>query len=52
MKKGENIGEIVDPLTGALLEEVLSPVTGVLFTLREYPVVYEGSLVGRILERD
>ncbi|MCI5951847.1 MAG: M14 family metallopeptidase [Anaerostipes sp.] len=52
VKKGEKIGEIVDPLTGALLEEVLSPVTGVLFTLREYPVVYEGSLVGRILERD
>lgn len=52
VKKGQKIGEIVNPLSGELLEEVISPVTGLLFTLREYPVVYEGALVGRILERD
>jgi hypothetical protein len=27
---------------------VLSPVDGTLFTLREYPLVYEGSLLARI----
>lgn len=52
VKKGQKIGEIVNPLTGELLEEVTSPVNGVLFTLREFPVVYEGSLLGRILERE
>ena len=30
--------------------EVRSPVEGVLFTLREYPLVYEGSLLARIME--
>jgi hypothetical protein len=28
---------------------VCSPVDGVLFTLREYPAVYEGSLMARIM---
>ena len=46
--KGECIGKIVDPLTGDVMQEVLSPVHGLLFTLRAYPVVYEGSLLARI----
>ncbi|MDO4170664.1 MAG: M14 family metallopeptidase [Lachnospiraceae bacterium] len=52
VKAGQKIGEIVNPLTGELLEEVVSPDTGLLFTLREYPVVYEGSLLGRVLSMD
>ncbi|NPA54610.1 MAG: succinylglutamate desuccinylase [Aquificae bacterium] len=48
VKKGQILGKIVSSLTGKILETVLSPVDGLLFTLREYPVVYEGSLIGRI----
>lgn len=48
--KGQKIGEVVNPLTGQVVEEVLSPCTGLVFTLREYPLVNEGSLLGRILE--
>ena len=48
IKKDEKIGEIVNPLTGTVLSEIMSPSDGVLFTLREYPVVYEGSLIARI----
>lgn len=51
IEKGALVGEILDPLEGEVLEEVYSPVSGILFTLREYPVVDEGSLVARILER-
>lgn len=46
--KGESIGEIVDPLTGTVLSDVVSPVDGFLFTIRAYPIVYEGSLMARI----
>lgn len=49
LKKGEVVGKIIDPLTGSVLEEFKSPVDGLLFTIREYPVVYEGSLIARIL---
>lgn len=49
--KGELIGEIVNPLTGEEPEPVVSPVNGIVFTLREYPVVYAGSLLARILGR-
>lgn len=44
------LGVIVSPHHGAVLSEVRSPVDGVLFTLREYPIVYEGSLMARIME--
>lgn len=50
VKKGQKIGEVVNPLTGKVEEEVFSPCTGLVFTLREYPLVNEGSLLGRILE--
>jgi len=48
--KGEKLGEIIDPLSGTIQETIMSPCNGLLFTIREYPVVYEGSLLARILE--
>lgn len=50
LKKGDLVGEIVNPLTGELLDRVVSEADGLLFTIREYPVVDEGSLLARILE--
>ena len=48
VKQGQSIGKIVDPLTGQVLSDVTSPVDGFLFTIRAYPIVYEGSLMARI----
>lgn len=48
----EKIGEIVNPLTGEMIAEVKSPSSGWLFTIREYPIVSEGSLLGRILKEE
>lgn len=50
--KGEEIGCIVNPLTGEVLQEVTATVHGLLFTLRAYPVVYQGSLLARIHQLD
>lgn len=52
LKKGDLIGRIIDPLHGKVLDEVKSPVDGILFTIREYPVVDEGSLIGRLLRKE
>lgn len=49
IKKDDVVGKIIDPLTGTVLEEFKSPVDGLIFTIREYPIVYEGSLIARIL---
>lgn len=38
-------------MRGEVLDEVKAPADGMLFTIREYPVVDEGSLMGRILKR-
>ena len=47
--QGEEIGQIVEPLTGEILSRVISPCEGFLFTIRAYPIVYEGSLMARIM---
>lgn len=52
LKKGDEIGWIIDPLHGTILEKILSPVDGILFTIREYPIVNAGSLIGRLLREE
>jgi len=53
INKGDKIGRIVDPLTAEVRSEVFAPSKGILFTIREFPVVYEGSLLARIFgEKD
>lgn len=52
VQKGDEIGSVVDPLQGRILERMKAPVSGLLFTRREYPVVNEGSLIARILKKD
>lgn len=51
VRRGELLGTIVSPFNGTVLSEVRSPVDGILFTLREYPLVYEGSLMARVMAR-
>ena len=48
LKAGDRIGSILNPLTGEILCQVTAPADGLLFTIREYPVVDEGSLLARI----
>jgi len=52
LKEGDLIGRIVDPLRGEVLDEVRAPQGGMLFTIRDYPIVDEGSLMGRILKEE
>lgn len=50
--KGEEIGVILNPVTGEIKERICSPVEGTLFTVRIHPVVYQGSLLARIVAKD
>ncbi len=50
VKKGDCIGDVIDPLTSTVVERVTAVCDGMLFTMREYPVVYGGSLLARILK--
>ncbi|MGN0666713.1 MAG: M14 family metallopeptidase [Huintestinicola sp.] len=52
IEKGEHIGDVIDPVTGTISEYVTAPCSGKIFTLREYPIVYGGSLIARILGGD
>ena len=48
VKKGECIGAVYNSLKGEVLQKVTAPDEGLMFTLRAYPVVYEGKLNERI----
>ncbi|MDO4483007.1 MAG: M14 family metallopeptidase [Clostridia bacterium] len=50
LSPGDEIGIIIDPLQGTVLHRVVSPCEGWLFTVREYPMVDQGSLMARILK--
>ena len=50
VEKGAHIGDVVDPLSSKTEEKVDAVCDGMIFTLREYPVVYGGSLLARILQ--
>lgn len=49
VRKGDVIGELVDPYTGTCKRKILAGKDGLVFTLRTYPVVYPGDLIARIL---
>ncbi len=46
LKKGEKIGDLIGP--DHVLEEVRSPCSGLLFTLREHPLTGKGAPLARI----
>jgi hypothetical protein len=50
LEVGDEVGCILDPLEGEVLCRITAEDRGILFTIREYPVVDEGSLVGRLLK--
>lgn len=49
VSSGDKLGEVVSPLEGRVLYEIRAEKSGLVFTLREYPFVREGSLLARIL---
>ncbi len=46
---GQVIGRLVDPYTGDVYEEICTKKGGLVFALRVNPMVYEGSLLARVL---
>lgn len=52
VKEGELLGRILHPLEGTVEESVYAPMSGMVFTLREYPVVTCGSLLARVVGGD
>ena len=52
LEAGQSLGRIVDPLHGHVLQEVLMDRPCFVFTIRAYPVVYEGSLLARIYREE
>lgn len=48
VRKDACIGEIIEPISGNVLQKIISPRSGMVFTLREHPVVYRGDIIARV----
>jgi predicted deacylase len=48
LNEGDKIGDLIDPVQGKILEEIFSPCSGLVFTLREYPLAGQGAPLARI----
>ena len=48
LAEGEKLGKLIDPMSGNILEEIFSPCSGLLFTIREHPLTHKGSSLARI----
>jgi uncharacterized protein len=51
ISENDVIGTVIEPSSGAIIEKVFSPSTGIVFALREQPVVSIGIMVARVLRK-
>lgn len=52
VRKGEKLAEIIDPYSGELLDEILSPTCGIVFFHADQPVIYSHTTLYRIIPTD
>ena len=45
---GTHIGDNIEPIEGRIIQRIESPTDGIIFTLRENPVVHKGALIARV----
>lgn len=50
VKRGQCIGKIVNVQENKVVQEINATTDGMLFTVREFPMVYEGALLARIFK--
>ena len=46
--KGTHIGDVIEPIEGKVIQRIEASMDGIIFTLRENPVVYKGTLLARV----
>ena len=52
VERGALLGVVIDALQGEVLEEVHAPVSGLVFSQRDYSAVYPGTLIARLCRKD
>lgn len=52
VRKNDEIGKVVDVITGSVEEVIRAPKDGIITAMREYPAIEEGSLLTRMVGND
>jgi predicted deacylase len=51
VKRGDLLGEIVDPMDGHILSEVRSPSDGIIFYMQDDPLIYQNVTIFRLIKK-
>jgi predicted deacylase len=51
VKRGDLLGEIVDPMDGHILSEVRSPSDGIVFYMQDDPLIYQNVTIFRLIKK-
>ena len=51
VKRGDVLGEIIDPMDGHVLSEVHSPVDGIIFYMQDAPLIYQNVILARMIKK-
>lgn len=52
VRKGDALGEILDPITGKRLEKIVAPSSGIVFFHADQPLIYSQATLFRIIPAD
>ena len=51
VRRGDVLGEIIDPMDGHILSRVLSPTDGIVFYMQDAPLIYQNVILARIIKK-
>ena len=51
IRRGDVIGEIIDPMDGHILSEVMSPCEGIIFYMQDAPLIYQNVILSRVIKK-
>ncbi|MCR5544516.1 MAG: succinylglutamate desuccinylase/aspartoacylase family protein [Eubacterium sp.] len=51
IRRGDVIGEIIDPMDGHILSEVKSPCEGIIFYMQDAPLIYQNVILSRVIKK-
>ena len=51
VKRGDVLGEIVDPMDGHILSVVKSPSDGIVFYMQDDPLIYQNVTIFRLIRK-
>ncbi len=51
VRRGQKLADIIDPMDGRLVSEVIAPTDGIIFFVQEQPMIYQNVVIYKMIKR-